>query len=172
MMKYVNTYFLAAQQVLSSKNYLFGLLILAFAIFWLLLYIPVRTIPGNDFAFQLSILTAKDRILLIALSVLTALSIVMNIFVLRNKPTIQTSLSMAGQGGTGFLSGIIASVFGTASCGLCVASLFGFLGIGAVFFLLQYKQWITSIAILLFIISLYFTSRKVLGICDNCKVKR
>lgn len=171
-MKYANIYFLAAKQILSIKNYLIGLVFLAPAIFWLLLYIPVRTIPGNDFAFQLSILTTKDRVLLITLSLFTALSIIMNIFVLRNKLTTKNSLSMAGQGGTGLLSGVIGSVFGTASCASCVASVFGFLGIGGVLFLLQYRTWIATTSIVLILISLYFTSRKVLGICESCRVRR
>lgn len=171
-MKYANIYLLAVKQVLSIKSYLIGLVFLAPAIFWLLLYIPVRTIPGNDFAFQLSILIARDRVLLTTLSVLTALSIVMNIFILRNKPTTQNSFSTAGQGGTGLLSGVIGSVFGTASCASCVASIFSFLGMGGVLFLLQYRTWITTTSIVLILISLYFTSRKVLGICESCRVRR
>jgi hypothetical protein len=171
-MRYVKIYLLAARQLLNSKNYLFGLSILPFIIFWFLLYIPVRTIPGNDFAFQVSLLTVKDRILLGTLSLLTALSILMNIYVLRNKPGAQTGLATAGQGGTGLLSGVIGSVFGTATCASCVASIFGFLGVGGVFFLLQYRSWITTASIILILVSLYFTSRKVLGICESCKVRK
>ncbi len=171
-MKYANTYFLAAKHVIGSKEYLFGLLVLAFAIFWLLVYIPVRTIPGNDFAFQLSLLAPKDHILLITLSVLSALSIIMNIYVLRHKPTVQTGLSMVGQGGGGLLSGIIGSVFGTATCASCAASILGFLGIGGVLFLLQHRTWITTASVILILVSLYFTSRKVLGVCESCVGKR
>lgn len=171
-MKYVNIYFLAVKHVLSSKSYLVGLFSLTFVIFWLLIYIPVRTIPGNDFAFQLSLLAPKDHILLITLSVLTALSIIMNVYVLRHKPTIQTGLSMTGQGGTGLISGIIGSVFGTATCASCVASILGFLGIGGVLFLLQYRTWITTASIILILVSLYFTSRKILGICESCGIRR
>lgn len=171
-MKYVNIYFIAVKHVLNSKSYLVGLFSLTFVVFWLLIYIPVRTIPGNDFAFQLSILTANDHILLSALSLLTALSIIMNIYVLRHKPTVQTTLSLAGQGGGGIISGIIGSVFGTATCASCVVSILGFLGIGGVLFLLQYRTWITTASIILILVSLYFTSRKVLGICESCMVGR
>jgi hypothetical protein len=144
----------------------------AFGMFWVMLYIPIRTIPGNDLAFQISILTPKDWFLFIVLPALTALSIVMNVYILSKKRSAQDSVVMVGQGGTGFLSGVIASVFGTASCASCVASIFGFLGVGGVFFLVEHRTIITTGAIFLMLISLYFTSRKVLGICDNCKVKK
>jgi len=170
-MKHTNIYILAIKELLGRKNYLIGLLILAPIIFLLLIYIPVRTIPGNDFAFQLSLLTVGDRILLVILSLLTALSIVMNIFVLRNKSNTQNSLSMAGQSGTGILSGVIGSVFGTATCASCATSLFGFLGVGGVFFLLEYRTWIVAASIILILVSLYFTSRKVIGVCESCRVR-
>lgn len=135
-MKQYQFYLLSANKlVFSDKRYLFGFLAVAFAMFWLLLYIPIRTIPGNDLAFQLSILTPKDWFLFTILPVLTALSIVMNVYILKNKHSLrsndlkgsaQDGAAMAGQGGTGFLSGIIASVFGTATCASCVATIFGF----------------------------------------------
>lgn len=164
-------YFLSANKlVFSDKRYLLGFLVVAFAMFWLLLYIPIRTVPGNDLAFQLSILTPKDWLLFAILPILTALSIVMNIYILKHKQSIQDGASMAGQGGTGFLSGIVASVFGTATCASCVASIFGFLGVGGVLFLLQYRTFITTAAIILLLISLYVTSKRVLNACESCKI--
>ena len=169
-MKIHALYFLtASQKVLTRKKYLFIFLIFNLFFIWLLLYIPVRNIPGNDFKFQLSILTPKDFALLITLSLLTALSLTMNIYILRRQFTPRTSVVFVGQGGLGSVTGVIGSIFGTASCVSCVASLFGFLGIGGIFFLVQYKELITIIAIALLLFSLHFTTRKVLGICDVCK---
>ncbi len=162
--------FSASKIIFSDKRYILGFMGVAIAMFWLLLYIPIRTVPGNDLAFQLSILTPKDWFLFTLLPVLTALSIVMNIYILRNKSSIRDSASMAGQGGTGFLSGVIASVFGTASCASCLASIFGFLGVGGVLFLLQYRTYITAAAIILLLISLYFTSKRVLNACESCRI--
>lgn len=170
-MKIYGFYLLSANKlVFSDKRYLFGFLAVAFAMFWLLLYIPIRAIPGNDLAFQLSILTPKDWFLFTVLPVLTALSIVMNIYILKNKGSAQDGAAMVGQGGTGFFSGIIASVFGTATCASCVATIFGFLGIGGVLFLLQYRTYITTVAIILLLISLYFTSKRVLNACESCRI--
>lgn len=170
-MKHYGFHLLSASKlVFSDRSYFFGFLVVAFAMFWLLLYIPIRSIPGNDLAFQISILTPKDWFLFTILPALTALSIVMNIYILKNKKSIQDGVSMAGQGGTGFLSGISASVFGTATCAACVASIFGFLGVGGVLFLLQYRTYITTVAIILMLISLYFTSKRVLNVCESCRV--
>ena len=171
MMKQYGFYLLSANKlVFNDKRYFLGFLAAAFVMFWLLLYIPIRTVPGNDLAFQLSILTPKDWLLFTILPVLTALSVVMNIYILKNKGSAQDGAAMAGQGGTGFLSGVIASVFGTATCASCVASIFGFLGVGGVFFLLQYRTAITTGAIILLLISLYFTSKRVLNACESCRI--
>ncbi len=151
--------------VLGDTRYLTAFLFLIGFFVWLFLYIPVKNIPGNDFAFQLSIMSPKDFILLITLSSLTALSMVMNGYILKRQFSLRSSAGLIGQGGLGSFAGVIGSIFGTASCASCAVSLFGFLGVGSVFFLLQYRQVITIVAILLLIFSLYFTSKSVLGIC-------
>lgn len=161
----------ASKLVFTNKRYFLWFLVLAFAMFWLLLYIPIRTIPGNDLAFQISILTPKDWFLFTILPVLTALSILMNIYILKNKASARDGAAMAGQGGTGFFSGIIASVFGAASCTSCVVSIFGFLGVAGVLFLLQYRAVITTAAIILMLVSLHLTSKRVMNVYDSCGVK-
>lgn len=54
--------------VLKDRKYLVGFVFLSLAIFWLFIYIPVKNIPGNDFAFQLSIMTIQDKVLMGLLS--------------------------------------------------------------------------------------------------------
>lgn len=170
-MKNYGFYLLSANKlVFSDKRYLFGFLAVAFAMFWLLLYIPIKTIPGNDLAFQISILTPKDWFLFTILPALTALSTVMNVYILNNKKSVQDGVSMVGHGGTGFFSGLVASVFGTATCAACVASIFGFLGVAGVLFLLKYRTIITMGAIILMLVSLYFTSKRVLNACESCRI--
>lgn len=159
----------ASKIVFSRKLYILGFVVIAIVMFWFLMYIPVKTIPGNDFLFQISILTLKDWVLFTSLPLLTALSIVMNVYILTKKRTGKDAASMAGQGSTGFLSGIIASVFGTASCSACVVSIFGFLGVSTVFFLLDYRTLITTGAIFLMLVSLYFTSKRVINACESCR---
>lgn len=160
----------ANKLVFSDKRYFFGFLVTAFVMFWLLIYIPIRTIPGNDLKFQLSILTSKDWFLFTMLLALTSLSAVMNIYILNNKKSLQDGVAMAGQGGTGFISGVIASIFGTATCASCVTFFFGFLGFGGVLFLLKYRTLIATGSIILMLISLYFTSKRVLNACDSCRI--
>jgi len=172
MNKYLVQTIQAIKVVLRDRKYLIGFILVSISTFWLFIYIPVKNIPGNDFAFQLSIMSKQDFLLLAILSLLTSLSVTMNVYPVRNKPSVKAGISLAGQSGTGLLSGIVGFLFGTATCASCVASIFGFLGVGAVFFLLDHRVLIVSLAILLLLISLYFTSRRVLGICDNCKVKQ
>ncbi len=154
--------------VLKHSIYLISFLAFALFLFGFFIYIPVRTVPGNDFAFQLSLFKPLDYLLLISLSLLTSLSVNMNVFSFRHKGTLGTGISAVSQGGVGGTAGVIASIFGTASCTTCVSSLFGFLGLGTVFFLLDYRSYIVFGSIILVLFSLYFTSKKVLNACEKC----
>lgn len=162
--------FSASQSVLKDKFYLTGFLTVSGVLFWLFLYIPVRIIPGNDFAFQLSILRPNDIFLLIVLSLITALSLTLHFYLLRKKVSNKGITLTIGSSLAGSTVGIIGSLFATASCAACIASILGFLGVGTVFFLLNHRQLIIALSIVLMLISLHFTARKVLGICEVCRV--
>lgn len=170
MKDFVSDHIAAFQIVLKDKIYLAGFIILSAILFWLFLYIPVRTIPGNDFAFQLSILRPIDIFLLILLSLLTALSLTLHFYLIRKKISNKGITLTIGSSLVGGTAGIVGSLFATASCAACVATILGFLGVGTVFFLLVHRQLIIAFSITLMIISLHFTTRKVLGICDICNV--
>lgn len=154
----------ASKQVLSRRNYLILFIILAFALFSLFIAFPILLIPANSLLLQLTIFTIKDYALLTILSVLTSLLIVMQVFSYK-----QTKLYSSEKTAVGTGSAIIAVLFGTAHCPLCIAAVFGFLGLGTVFFLLEYQWIVVGIAILLMLLSLYFTSLKLSGVCDTCK---
>jgi hypothetical protein len=162
----------AVHVVIKDKNYSVVFFSLSLVLFWLFIYIPVRTIPGNDFAFQLSILRPTDIILLVLLSLLTALSLTLHLYILRNRISTKRVAVTVGNGIFGSLVGITGSLFATASCAACVMTLLGFLGVGTVFFLLDHRQLIIVFSILLMLVSLHFTARKVLDLCDICKVHR
>ena len=155
-------------RVLKQKVYFVTFVTVFVFLMWLFIYIPVRSIPGNDFAFQMSLLKSLDILLLLALSLLTSLSLVMNMYSFRHKATVGSGVSAISQGGLGGLTGVAASIFGTASCSTCVVSLFGFLGIGTVFLLIDYKNYIVFASIMLILFSLYFTSKKILNLCEEC----
>ncbi len=154
----------ASKQVLSRRNYLILFIALIFIILAVFISIPVFLIPVNSLLFQLTVFTTKDYILLTILSVLTSLIIVMQIFSYK-----QAKLYSSGRTAIGGGSAIVAALFGTASCSACLAAVFGFLGIGTVLFLVEYQWFIVGIAILIMLVSLYFTSLKLNGVCDSCK---
>ena len=166
MFRYPQTIFSATKVILREKMYriLFFPLSLAFFVFFVA--IPTITIPSNTFLFQLTLYTPVNYITLGLLALLGSLFILMTVYIYRQS---SERLSTLTKSGIGSISGTLASIFGVASCPMCVASLFGFLGLGTVGFLVRYQWWVFFIALAFMLFSLYFTSRKVIGICDNCK---
>lgn len=156
--------FSATKEVLARRNYLLGFLALIPLVFFIFILIPVVTIPANDISFQLSIFTSRDYIVLSTLAVLSSLFIVLQIYTYKIVRRRKERAKVLGQSAVGGYSGLVAAMFGTAACASCLAALFGFLGIGTVFFLIRYQWLIVSGAILLILISIYFTSKK----CASC----
>lgn len=135
----------------------------------ILIAVPAKTIPGNNFFFQLSLLSTFDLILMFILSAATSLSVIFHLYIRYFKSP--HDLKITGQMGISFISGIIASIFGTATCAVCVASIFGFLGFGAVLFLISFRFYIVGFAIILTLISLHYLSLRVLDACEECRVR-
>jgi len=161
---------LAIKTVLSKKWYLFSFLALVPLVFLFFVYIPVRSIPGNSLEFQLGIFSHRDYTTLTIFSLLTSLFLIMQAFIFRNSLNSKDKLVSLGKGGIGGYVAIIGSIFGTASCSSCLAALFGFLGFNTLLFLVERQWYIVSGAIILLLISLYFVSKKINGICDICRV--
>jgi len=153
-----------SRQVLSRRNYFIAFITLIFIILAVFISIPVFLIPANTLLFQLTVFTIKDYILLTILSVLTSLIIVMQVFSYK-----QAKIYSSGKTAIGGGSAVVAALFGTASCSACLAAVFGFLGIGTVLFLVEYQWFIVGIAILIVLVSLYFTSLKLNEVCTSCK---
>jgi len=154
----------ASKEVLSRKSYLMAFIALVFIIITIFISIPIFLIPANSLLFQLTVFTIKDYLLLTVLSILTSLIIVMQVFSYKNAKFCSPEKT-AVSGGSAF----VAALFGTASCSACLAAVFGFLGIGTVFFLVGYQWFIVGIAILIMLISLYFTSLKLKRVYESCK---
>lgn len=171
-MHYLQVVATAVKTVFREKRLLLLFTILTLGTLWFFIYIPVKKVPGNTFFFQISIFTPKDWFFLILLSILTSLSLAMNIFVVRRELKNTLKSSTVGRGGFSVVTGIVGSIFGpTASCASCVGSIFGFLGVSGVFFLLEYRFYIVIASIVLMLLSLYYTSLRILGVC-NIKLKR
>ena len=162
--------FIASKTVLSKKFYLLGFLTLIPLTFFLFVMIPVWTIPGNSLDFQLGIFSERDYILLSILLFLTSLFLTMQVFIFRNSISAKDKTTAAVKGGVGGYTAVVGSVFATAACSSCLFALFGFLGFGTLFFLLEHQWYILTGAMLLLVVYLYFASKKVNGICDVCFV--
>lgn len=161
----------ATRTVLNKRRYGVGWLILAGVFFFLFVSIPVRTIPGNSFLFQLELLSFKEYILLGSLSLLASLSLVMQWYIWRGKRELKSTVSALGSGGAGGLFATLASMFGTATCASCVAAFFGFLGIGTVFTLIDWRNYIVGFSFILLCLSIYFSSRRIIDECSSCEVR-
>ncbi|MBI4130290.1 hypothetical protein HY468_03175, partial [Candidatus Roizmanbacteria bacterium] len=99
------------------------------------------------------------------LSMVTALLLLMQVFLFGSK---KKRVETAGQGGVGIFSALFGGLLATAACSACVAAILGFLGAGSVFFVLENQAIFVIGAIALVIVSLYFSSRRVQGYCKEC----
>ena len=143
-------------------------LFLTQALFFLTLYVmlPVWLIPGNDLAFQIRIWSAAEITLIVFLAFLTALLFTMQLFLF-----LRVGRRAFSDGGTGVASSMSAAFIGVAGCvGCSIGIALGFLGMGAILFLIEYQLEIAIGAIMLFFASLYLIARRITGYCKTCEV--
>ncbi len=154
----------ASKVVLQKRLYLAAFLLLTIPIAFLLFLIPVNAIAGNSIAFQLQLFGTKDYLMIFAVAGLESLLLVMFFYLFRRAQVQKTKLSAFG-----VVSGVPAFLFGTKLCPMCIAAMFGFLGSGAVFSILQYRAWIFVASIAVLLLSIYSVSRKINKTCEYCK---
>lgn len=163
----------AVKKVLRQPTYLtaFGLLVPSIA--FLLFLIPVVTIPGNDIALALKAQAAtKGYFTLIPIAVLESLLLVMFWYTLRRSHTNKNSLTVVGGSNLGAGSGVLAFLFGSKLCPVCIAAIFGVFGSGATLAVLQYRAWLFAVSLVVLGVSLYLVARKVNEKCEHCQVGR
>jgi len=148
--------------------------LIAVVFFGLFVYIPIATIPGNSLEFQLSIFSQKDYILMLLLAILVGLNFSLQIYSFNKQKEQYELVRSTGQVAVSGISGVFGSVVGTAACASCLTFLFGLIGLGtgSVFFVLNYQPYFLIGAIILLLISLYFASRKINGICERCQIDK
>lgn len=156
--------------ILKERSYLFGILVLWVVLFGVVFYIPVKTVPGNNIALQAAIFGYKDYIFLGIISFLSSLTIAMQIKTFRQKVSSKIIVSDSALGGIGLFSGIISSIFGTATCSLCVGALFGFLGANSVILLVNNKGYVVLGSLVLLGLSIYLSSKRLNNTCDACQI--
>jgi len=162
----LNTLWFGIREPFKKTNYISLFLVSFFVFFALFVLIPVWTVSGNTLATQLDIFTARDYAVLVLLSSLSSLFITMQVYVMRQKRKIG-GVSTATAGGLGAL---FAGVAGTAFCASCLAPLFAIFGIGfgGVVFVLNYRWYFVVAIILLMLIAIYLTARKMNRVCNSC----
>lgn len=158
------------KSVFASPTYLAVFLVLSLISLTLFVFIPVKTIPGNSLALQLSIFATKDYLLMVFLALAVALFLTMQIFIFRNSIGTKTKLASLGKGGLGGYTGIIGALFATATCAACLFALLGFLGLSTIIFLVNIRWYIVIGAIILLALSIYFSAKKINGVCEDCKI--
>jgi len=156
----------ATRQVLRERFYLAAFFVIGLFFFGLFIFIPLVTIPANTLALQLKIFRSQDYVLMIFLALLVGLNFSMQIYSFRHRDGFQS----AAEGATAGVSGIFAAVVGTASCLSCLASLFALvgLGLGSAVFVLQNQVYFLLGAIVLMLIPLYLTAKKINKACVSC----
>ena len=119
----------ASKTTLSKRKFLVIFLVLWASFFALMFVIPVRAIPGNDLWFQMGIFRPMDYVMLGVLSFLSALVTVLqiNAFLEQKEERGRGSMGSAVTGSAGTFSGVVSSIFTSASCASCVGAVFGFL---------------------------------------------
>lgn len=155
--------------VIRDRNYAILLFIAWVVLFGLMFYLPVRTVPGNTLAFQAVIFGFKDYLFLGIASFLSAFIITIQVKIFRQRKSAKAMAGNSALGSAGFLSGIVSSVFGTATCSLCVGALFGFLGANSVIFLVNNKTYVVAGSLVLLGLSIFLSLKKLNNSCDICK---
>jgi hypothetical protein len=157
----------ASKKVLAEKRSMRIFLLASAVIFTLLYMIPVWTTPGNDIAFHFSILPKPIFALMVVLALANGLLIAMQFFVRGHKKQLK---DVAKESAT-FVGIIGSALAATIACAACYSSLLAFLGLGASVFIVEHQFYFALAAILLTLVALHYTSKRVLGACDACQIK-
>ncbi len=155
--------------VIRDRNYTILLFIVWVVLFGLMFYLPVRAIPGNTATLQAVIFGFKDYLFLGIASFLSAVIIIIQVKIFRQRKSADVMAGNTALGSAGILSGIVSSVFGTATCSLCVGALFGFLGANSVIFLVNNKTYVVVGSLALLGLSISLSLKKLNNSCDICK---
>lgn len=112
--------------------------------------------------------------ILSAIAMLNALFITIEIYAFNLKRSVAQIGSVGSSfavGGMGTSSGILASIFSTASCSLCVSAIFGFLGANTVVFLVDNRTYVGFVTVVLLLLSLFLSARRFHNTCQTCSLE-
>ena len=146
-----------------NKNYVWLFAFSFIVMFSLFILIPIKIVAGNSFTIQLSILSIKDYVIIILLSGVYSLFVPMQVFVMKKRKKSKEIGTVVG----GSVGVLVAGIAGTAFCTACLAPLFALFGIGfgGVLFVLEYHLYFVIAIVVLMLLAIYFTARKIQSIC-------
>lgn len=158
------------KKVLRSRNYFSIFLISAILLFVLLVLIPIFTIPANNLSMQLKIFTPQNYLLMGFFSLLAGVILALSWYSFRQQKEISSASQSVAAGAASTFAGIFGAVVGTASCLSCLVALLSLvgLGVGSALFVLENQSYFLLGAIVLMLISLYFTTQKITRVCESC----
>lgn len=156
----------ASRVVLGKRGYALWGLALTAVLFASYVLLPVWLTPGNTLSFQLGLLRLRDYALFAALSLLTALLLLLQAYLFAHRRTQR--VSALGKGAGGLFSALFAGMLATAACSSCIAAVIGFLGAGSVFFVIGHTAYFVWGGIALVLLGLYASARRIEGYCKDC----
>ena len=156
----------ALATVFSRRNY--RLLAVAAFVFsaataWLL---PVFTIPGNTLDFWMSIAPWWSYALLFVFSSLMALLVPMQAFILKER----LSAGRAGKGAAMVSASFVSTLYSSAACAGCIATLGTFMGAGATLFLVNHRMEFIALGAVLSVVSIFSSAKMINRSCNCCSV--
>ncbi len=164
----IHTIRAATEKVLSQTKYLWLFVGSTTFFAWLYLIYPVLATPGNDLPFQLSITPWWGLLLIAFLALAAGLLTTLQAYLFRRHQELRAKEAVGTLPGS--FSAFLANLFPPASCLACVSALFGFLGMGTVLFLLNYRWEIVGGSMALMVFAIYLASKRINHACLECGV--
>ncbi len=162
----VNTAF---KEVFSKKIYFLYFFLGSLSFMLIYIILPIKLNPSNSLQQFILITPLWAAGLLVMLSVLTGILLSMQIYILKNKQGLQKK--EWGTGAGALASSIFSGLFSTVTCASCLSALFSFLTPASMILLSEYRWHITAISIVIVILSIFLTSKRIADGCTSCHIK-
>jgi hypothetical protein len=157
----------ASRIVLKGRKYLAILLIAAFFIAALAVYLPIALTPGNTLDLMLVLLGLDGALLILVFSILFGLLTAMHVYAGDTRRRIGARETLGETvGGVASLAGALIAKPLCPYCLTAILSIFG-LGVSGGVFLLTHRNEILLASLVFLGISLHFASKKVVRVSQK-----
>lgn len=156
----------ALRFVFAAPRGVAAFLVASAGIFALFVLVPVWSTPGNDIAFQLSIMTPVVYAVMIALSLLNGLVIAMQLHVRRHGVKGKAHAETGGMFGA-----FGASLLATVGCAACYSSVLALFGLSGTIFIVEHRFWFAALAAALALFAIAKSSQRIVRGCETaCRI--